>query len=131
MNIVCLVLAPFDRGEIFVFSIISGMYELSEYFWLSWILLFIFFFPSVVAILLLLLLQFWCFFCQVYIIQLQVKHTIGRKWEPEYFHSIALQPITLADVDEWLQEGAGRLGITLNSAAVDFQQFLLPSLTHQ
>lgn len=45
MNIVCLVLAPFDRGEIFVFSIISGMYELSEYFWLSWILLFIFFFP--------------------------------------------------------------------------------------
>lgn len=77
-------LALFDRGEFFVFCIISDMYELSEYFWLSWTLLLLlvcfFFFPSVVAILLLLLLlQFWCFFCKVYKIQLQVKHTIGNE----------------------------------------------------
>lgn len=32
-------LALFDRGEFFVFCIISDMYELSEYFWLSWTLL--------------------------------------------------------------------------------------------
>lgn len=46
------------------------------------------------------LVFYWSLY-QVYIMLLQVKHTVGRKWE--YFHYIALQPIMLADVDEGLQ----------------------------
>lgn len=57
--------------------------------------------------------------------QLQVKHSIGRKWEPEYFHCISLQRIVLADVGDGLQEGTGRLLVAVSSAAGSFQQFSL------